>query len=208
MLFRAIITLALTLSLAGAAVAEELQGFYAGVKFIDSYQTQWGGGHAEGSGSQNTVGAGFLVGMDFFKQSETPIRTELEFAMRTTYKSESEIDFVNYNSKLEYNLHTLMGSAFYDFHNESIVTPYLGAGIGAGFVSGNYKINGTNRQIDDTVLAWHASAGLGIALNDTITADLGYRYLGTSNVSTQVFGNDVETDISAHEFSLGLRFGF
>ncbi len=208
MLFRTIIAVTMFVSLTGAALAENFDGLYGGFKFIDSYQTQWGGGRADGSGSQNTVGMGFMIGMDFYKQSETPIRTELEFAMRTMYESEGHLDFVGYKSKLEYNIHTLMGSAYYDFHNESIVTPYLGAGIGAGFVTGSYEINGNDRKIDDTVLAWHASAGLGVALTDSVTADLGYRYLGTSNTTSHFWGNDVETDISAHEFSLGVRFGF
>ncbi len=208
MLFRFICTAALVLSLTGTAMAQDLSGLYGGVKFLDSYQTQWGGGSANGSGSQNTVGVGFIVGMDFYKQSETPIRTEIEFAMRTMYEGEGQLAFVNYKSHIEYNIHTLMGSAFYDFHNESIVTPYLGAGIGAGFVTGSYEINNNNRKIDDTVLAWHASAGLGVALTDSVSADLGYRYLGTSNVTSHFWGNEVETDISAHEFSIGLRFGF
>ncbi len=213
MLFRAIITLALTLSLATPALAE-LSGVYGGIKFIDSYQTQWGGGSLQGTDSQNTVGLGFMLGYDLYATSDMPVRAELEYSFRSNFKSEGNTNFsgTRVQNHMDYNLHTLLANAYYDFYNESAFTPYVGAGIGIAFLDGQADLSfGGNRysnEIDDTLFAWHVGAGVGVAINDYVTADLGYRYLGTSTAYGEVGGNEVKTDISAHEFSVGVRFGF
>ncbi len=213
MLKRGILALALTLALAVPASAE-LAGVYAGIKFIDSYQTQWGGGLTNGTVSQNTVGLGLLVGYDFYAQSDIPVRAELEYAFRSSFSSENSSGVgSNYvNTEMNTNMHTVLASAYYDFYNESIFTPYVGVGMGLAFVGGyqELSVNGVNygEHLDDTLFAWHAGAGVGIAVTDNVTADLGYRYLGTSTMHSEVAGNDISTDLSAHEFSVGVRFGF
>ncbi len=213
MLLRSFLALVLTLTLAAPASAE-VTGVYAGVKLFDSYQTQWGGGLTSGTASQNTVGLGFMLGYDFYSQSDMPIRAELEYAFRSQFTSEGSTgigtDYVN--SEMQMNMHTLLASAYYDFYNESIFTPYVGAGIGMAFLDGHHELsfNGTSygEHFSDTVFAWHAGAGVGIAVTDSVTADLGYRYLGTGTAHSEVAGSDVSTDLSAHEFSVGVRFGF
>ncbi len=213
MFLRIILTLTLTLSLAAPAFAE-FTGVYGGVKFIDSYQTQWGGGRLDGTESQNTVGLGFFLGYDFFANSDTPVRAEIEYSFRSQFKNEGNyhVGGSTVTNKMESNMHTLLASAYYDFYNESIFTPYIGAGLGMAFIDGHTELNvgGTHysEQMDDTVFAWHAGAGVGIALNERITADLGYRYLGTSTVNAEIAGGDISTDLSSHEFSVGIRFGF
>ncbi len=212
MLFRAIITLALTLSLAVPALAST--GMYGGIKFIDSYQTQWGGGSMSGTDSQNTVGLGFMAGYDFYATSDMPVRAEIEYSFRSNFKSEGNMNFgsVNVQNHLDYNLHTVLANVYYDFYNESAFTPYVGGGIGIAFLDGHAEVNHGGRQysseIDDTLFAWHVGAGVGVAINEYVTADLGYRYLGTSTAHGEIGGNEVKTDISAHEFSVGVRFGF
>ncbi len=213
MFIRALLTLALTLTLATPALAE-LTGVYGGIKFIDSYQTQWGGGRMDGTDSQNTVGMGFMVGYDFYARSETPVRVEVEYAFRSNFKGESNMSYGSNHvkSSLDYNMHTLMANAYYDFYNESIFTPYVGGGIGMAFLDGQIDMEFDGRQysndMDDTLFAWHVGGGVGVAVTENVTADLGYRYLGTSTAYGEVGGNEVKTDISAHEFSIGVRFGF
>ncbi len=213
MFSRIIITLALTLSLATPAFAE-FTGIYAGGKFIDSYQTQWGGGRLDGTTSQNTIGLGFFVGYDFYANSDTPVRAELEYAFRSEFKNEGNyrVGTSVVNNKMDSNMHTLLANAYYDFYNESIFTPYIGVGIGMAFIDGHNELNvggvHYSEEVDDTVFAWQAGAGVGVAITDRVTADLGYRYLGTSTVNSEIAGGDVKTDLSSHEFSVGIRFGF
>ncbi len=91
------LTLALVLGLA-LPVSAETSGVYAGLKFIDSIQSTGdmskdrvdveGFGFGIGSHSQNTVGGGIFVGYDFYPQHQVPIRTEIEYAIRSEmYKS-------------------------------------------------------------------------------------------------------------------------
>jgi opacity protein-like surface antigen len=75
-----------------------------------------------------------------------------------------------------------MANGFFDFHNQSIMTPYIGGGVGfaslhlSDTTSGNVIVYGA---ADDTVFAWQAGAGVEIALNRQVSLDLGYRYFGT-----------------------------
>ena len=209
MFLRSLFTLILTVAMISPAFAEG-SGVYGGIKFIDSYQTNWGGGRYDGTESQNSVGLGAFIGYDMYASSDTPIRVDIEYAFRSAFKGESNETFAGQHiqTKLEYNLHTLLANAYYDFHNDSIFTPYVGGGLGIGMVDGYAELNGNGNQANDTVFAWQVGGGVGVALTDALTADLGYRYLGTSTVHSEVDNNKFKTDISSHEFSVGIRFGF
>ncbi len=214
MLKRLCMSLALIMLIAAPASAQSVGG-YASVKFLDSYQTHWGGGILSSSHSQNTVGAAFALGYDFFVNSDFPVRAEVEYAVRTDFNSDKDVRFGgdNWNSDLRYNVQTLLANFYYDFYNESEFTPYVSGGIGAAFVTGKIGFtrnngNETSRSIHDTNFAWAVGGGVGYMLTDAVTADLGYRYMNVGTSRTQMQDNDLDITGSAHEFTLGLRFGF
>jgi len=108
----------------------------------------------------------------------------------------------------------MMCNAFFDLHNSSPITPYLGGGIGFAtmylsdtFVPGDpvpiYQAD------NDTVFAYQAGGGLDIALNRRISLDLSYRYFATTKAK---FGSnsDVTTDLTfrSHNTAVGLRVKF
>lgn len=111
----------------------------------------------------------------------------------------------------------MMFNGFFDLHNPSRVTPYLGGGIGfaALYLSNTTGIDRDGIRIplylsdDDTVFAYQAGAGLDIALNRQLSLDLGYRYFGTSKAT---FGanKDITTDLSfeSHNAAVGLRLKY
>ncbi len=206
---RLFLTMLLSLALAAPAAAE-INGIYAGGKFIYGYQTSWGSNVFSTSHSDSVLGAAGFVGYDFYKQSDTPIRTEIEYAFRgNLYNSDAG---PGYTSDTHYDMQTLLVNFYYDFYNESDFTPYVGAGIGAAFITGEYNYNiGGNKlkgELDDTVLAWNVGAGVGYAINEQVTADLGYRYLSTSDSNKEKAGYNLQTSTSSHEVSLGVRFSF
>ncbi len=213
MVYRLCIFWVMILFMVTPAYAESFGG-YASVKFIDSYQTHWGGGILSNSHSQNTIGGAFALGYDFYMNSDAPIRAEVEYAIRTDFNDESTFNFGNvaWNSDVKYNVQTLLMNVYYDFYNETNFTPYISGGAGAAFVSGRVAFLQGNdditRSLDGTVFAWTVGGGVGYLLSDTVTADLGYRYLSLGTSSAEVRGNEVDVTGSAHEFSLGLRFGF
>ena len=88
---------------------------------------------------------------------------------------------------------TLLGNAYLDFANDTMFTPYVGAGVGYGWV------NGSGLARDRDGLALGLAAGVGIDLTTNLTVDVGYRF------------RDIMTsgaDTKEHQAMLGLRFKF
>jgi opacity protein-like surface antigen len=71
-----------------------------------------------------------------------------------------------------------MANAWVDLATESIVSVYVGGGI--GFM--NIKLSNATLSVNDSVFAWQIGAGLGFALTKQLTLDLGYRLLVTSDL--------------------------
>ena len=89
----------------------------------------------------------------------------------------------------ESSLTTVLGNVYFDIPLETILTPYLGAGVGYGWVdsSGN----------DDNGAAFALMAGVEVNLTDKLSADVGYRY-------RQILSEEVYD----HQALVGLRYGF
>lgn len=110
----------------------------------------------------------------------------------------------------------MMFNAFFDLHNSSPVTPYLGGGIGfaAMHLSDTFGTLNNSRIIlyeedDDSVFAYQVGAGLEVALNPRLSLDFGYRYFATTKAR---FGTnlDIATDLKfeSHNTAVGLRVKF
>ncbi len=193
-------------------------GVYVGIKFIDSIQGHWAGvdGYDDAGGWQNTVGGGIFVGYDFYHKFDVPVRAELEYALRSDWTGDDNYyvgtDRVNLDTKV--NVQTLLFNVYYDFRNSSDFTPYVGAGIGMAFARGfasadRYTAAGAyvahaSGEGYSTNFAWQVGAGVAYAITDTVSADLGYRYLGLGHSGDDIIGGFS----GAHEFSLGIRFTF
>ncbi|MBQ7608532.1 MAG: porin family protein [Desulfovibrionaceae bacterium] len=224
-----LLTAVLTLAFAFAAYAGDT-GVYAGIKVMDSYQSTGkisSSGHARhfdtGEHSQNTLGMGFFVGYDFYKRNKTPIRAEIEYALRGTVNTDYDLKHssgVHQSISNEYTLHTIFANAYYDFHNESKFTPYVGGGLGLAIINSKYELEvdtGSRNYSDsfndtNTSLAYNLGLGCSYDFSDALAADLGYRFVGTSYHETdkKLYGSKIGIGMAnyANEFSLGLRFNF
>lgn len=109
-----------------------------------------------------------------------------------------------------------MANAFFDLHNDTRVTPYLGGGIGFAnlHLSDTYATDSAGRfriydEGDDTVFAYQAGAGVEIALNRRYSLDIGYRYFGTDTAKI-----NRESDMwhslkfESHNVAVGFRATF
>jgi hypothetical protein len=92
-------------------------------------------------------------------------------------------------------------------------TPYIGAGVGLGYV--DYDRHGTTPSgVDisdsDMGFAWNAGAGLSIPIFSRGTSmDVGYRYAQTMGLEfTALDGTKSKTDIGGHEVTFSLRQRF
>jgi opacity protein-like surface antigen len=88
---------------------------------------------------------------------------------------------------------TVLGNLYFDWANESMFTPYIGAGVGYGWV------NGSGLASDDDGIAVGAAAGVAIDLTNNISLDTGYRYR-----NIDVSGDNVQE----HQATVGFRFKF
>jgi opacity protein-like surface antigen len=84
---------------------------------------------------------------------------------------------------------TVLGNVYFDIPTETILTPYLGAGIGYGWAETDLN--------DDDGVAFGLMAGVEVNLTDNLSADVGYRY-------RQILSEDVYD----HQALAGLRFSF
>ena len=123
--------------------------------------------------------------------------------------------------KAQWNLQTLFLNAYWDFHNDTPFTPYIGAGIGLAFLNTEYELElrtQGGQSISDsagetnTVFAWNAGVGCSYAITDNISADLAYRFVGLSYTEIDKTLGGVKSNVGispyANEFSLGIRFTF
>ena len=87
---------------------------------------------------------------------------------------------------------TVLGNLYYDFDSYSAFTPYVGAGVGYGWV---------NRDIysDRSGLAAGLAAGVAVDLGHNFDLDIGYRFRDTLIKGS----NPME-----HQVTAGIRFSF
>lgn len=93
----------------------------------------------------------------------------------------------------EISTSVLLGNLYYDFANDSMFTPYVGAGAGYGWVEGSGVI------VDDSGFAFGAAAGISVDLTNNIAIDTGYRFR-----DIMISGSDTKE----HQVMTGLRFSF
>ncbi len=215
---RFFLALVLACAIALPGVSNAATGMYLAPKFLMTVQNTGTldrsrnfGGFGMDSYSQFTLGGALAAGYDFWPQNMFPLRVEVEFALR----GNSEVGWSGpggFYSDGTFNSTTLLANVYYDFHNSTNFTPYVGAGIGMAF---NYMgidvgYEDVSRSFDDwnTNLAWQVGAGVAYSFNENVAVDVAYRYLdlGYTEVSTR-YGS-VGIRPYNHEIMLGLRFGF
>jgi len=84
------------------------------------------------------------------------------------------------------------------------VRPYVGAGVGFG--TAKYSLAGESE--DDMGLAWQVKAGVVIPSSETLSWDIGYRFVSLPGFDVRDGGDSVEADASAHIVSVGARITF
>jgi OmpA-OmpF porin, OOP family len=92
----------------------------------------------------------------------------------------------------------IMANLLYDFMPGSVITPYIGAGAGVGFVD-------SNQSLGSTVFAYQGIIGLSWIVDTNFRVNLDGRYYGTSNPS--VNGQTWTNNNFSVMLGLQLKFG-
>ena len=92
----------------------------------------------------------------------------------------------------------IMANLLYDFMPASVITPYIGAGAGVGFVD-------SNQSLGSTVFAYQGIIGLGWNVDTNFRVNLDGRYYGTSNPT--INGTSWTNNNFSVMLGLQLKFG-
>ena len=145
-------------------------------------------GHS-GSGWDSAVGigGGLAVGYDFWEKLTIPFRLEAEYMIRST--AHMEAGSKSFRSKAP---QTMFANLYFDFHNETDFTPYVGGGVGAAFVG------------PENNFAWNIGGGVSYDISENWKASLGYRFVSFGKTEN----NHCKGLLYGHEALLGIRYTF
>lgn len=105
----------------------------------------------------------------------------------------------------------VMGNIWYDFDMGNGWKPYLGGGIGWGYIKlNNLNVNNTPMADDSTnVFAYQVGGGIGYALAPQTTVSVDYRFFGTSTPTLHlVDGTSFDSQYRTNNVGLSLRYRF
>ena len=180
------------------------------------------------SSEKNVFGGGVALGYNFDPILNCPVRVEVEYLAFGNKQSEKSRrfdsgDILNYSHRI--GVQSLMFNAYWDIKTGTRWTPYLGAGLGMGFLSmktTNHGYDATGAQNlalstgygDRTRFAWNVGAGVAFTVNERLAFDLGYRYAdyGRAESKTAVSAGGYtlkgKSDVTMHQFLLSARISF
>ena len=171
----------------------------------------------EGTGKRDSwIGGGLAIGADLYDRYNLPMRIEFEadlpksatiYGTPLSFSAPDTPDEIpgirslsSANNNSEYRSHSAFINMYYDFHNGTRFTPYVGAGVGLSFVktygyagvtvrSVTMSQSGVRASLGDTAdwndgvrerhFAWNAGAGMSYKLTDDIDIDVSYRHVNT-----------------------------
>jgi len=226
--FITITVLAMTLLVTQIAQTKEASTYYLTAKaglslmeFDDPYYYSTIGGDTtwryDSSGDDNVCGGGFGLGYYFSNN----LRAEIEYFYRAQFGYNQRTNDNLFNASQELKTQTLMAQIFYDFKNNTSLTPYVFAGAGVAHHKAEasaqltfapyYSYKGSN---DSTEFAWDIGVGISYAVNDRIDIDFMYRYLSMGEVeweNNRTDGGDPAGgtgEMIANEFLFAVRYSF
>lgn len=190
-----------------------------------------------GNDTDDAFGGSFAIGYDFNKQYDIPVRTELEYSLFSKVKAEKHYPLSQFiegemlTDDQTYKIQSLFLNLYWDIENSSRFTPYIGGGIGVGFIktgfgrhhynidlsSPGYEEEDRYRDLGkrtETNFIWNLGVGVGYEINDNWVVDLGYRFVNLGSVTTATYVTPdsfttTKTDhLYQHQFSLGIRYTF
>ena len=159
------------------------------------------------------VPVGAAIGYNWRKHGMS-LRTEFEYLNRSNFGYMSNPAFTNSGSPISLSSkiisQTLFANAFYDFHNATLFTPFVGGGIGAAINKSTMALNTDTVETVDTRFAWHVGTGVAVTVTEIMLLELSYRYTDLGGAVWATGGGFELTTNSLHanEFLFAARLQF
>ncbi len=223
-LFRTVVAAAALLA-GGSAFAGESYGPYLGGYGVfvmpDSVDVD---GDADGDGVKddakatfdNGWGVGAIAGYDYgaFRfEAEVGYRmfdgAKIKDLVLGASNGNPPVALGSFDLTSEFGLLTVMANVLYEFENDSRFTPYVGVGLGAGWMFIDTPNSGSAGSLgiadgEDVGFAYQGIAGAKVAITDELAGFIDYRYLGTADIQV----NEFKTSYATHNVVAGLTYTF
>jgi outer membrane immunogenic protein len=147
---------------------------------------------------KNGVGLSLAVG------SETDdIRYEGEFSYRANDMDTMACDNCGPSIPVsgEVTAMSLMGNIYKDKRKNSVVTEFIGVGLGFSKLDVDSPDLGS---ADDTVFAYQLILGAAFRVNESTKIDVSYRYFATADADF----DGIDAEYATHNLMIGARFSF
>jgi len=163
--------------------------------------------------STGKVDYGFSSGGDLAAGYETgPVRGELELGYHALGIKDVTVGAGAKTSATgDMKIPTLMANAYYDLHNSTRFTPYIGGGLGMAHLEFPTGLGYGNTSGTDNRFAYQGMLGVSYSPESLPATDwsLGYRYLGTSAPQfTSATGHISADSLKTNSVELGFRYHF
>lgn len=182
-----------------------------------------------GDGAIYSLGIGYKFSPDIRFEARLATR---EGSFTETRDGTGSREGDNYKLDGEIESTTLTLEAFYDFHNDTIFTPYIKAGVGVADNSYSARLGGRGidgladlgfitldsngyyseyKDDDSTEFTWNIGAGVSVDINERVEVYAEYQYADLGDVATTLdaFTDGFRIDgATANEFTLGLSVAF
>ncbi|MCA3554171.1 outer membrane beta-barrel protein [Aestuariivirga sp.] len=112
----------------------------------------------------------------------------LGYKFNENLRTDARVDYAGVGSD-NHEFGSVLGNVYFDIPTNSIVTPYVGAGLGYGWSD--------DRGDNESGVTYALMAGVEVNLTDNLSADVGYR-----------FRQIIDSDTYANEALVGLRYSF
>lgn len=126
--------------------------------------------------TENNADSVFLLGGGVGYRFNENLRTDLR------------VDYAGVGND-HHDFGSVLGNVYFDIPTGSVITPYLGAGIGYGWSD--------DKGDDESGVTYALMAGVEVNITDNLSADVGYR-----------FRQIIDSETYANEALVGLRYGF
>ena len=159
-------------------------------------------GTLQALGTELSFDTGFNINGAFGYEYDSGLRVEGELAYRANDFDEVIIGAFGLSAPIEGDIEvfSIMLNGFYDIPLGGSWIPYIGGGIGVGFVRSDLSTFGIET---DPVFAYQVGAGIGYEITPSIIVALDYRFFATTDPE---FNTGIEAEYSSHNVGLNLRF--
>jgi len=164
------------------------------------------------------VPVGAAIGYNWRKHGVS-LRTEFEYLNRAGFGYTSNPVLTSPGNQIgltsKIGSQTLFANVFYDFHNATLFTPFVGGGIGAAINKSTMTLSAiglptSTFQAIDTRFAWNIGAGIAANVTEILLLELSYRY---TDLGGAIWSNGgpfelTTNSLRANEFLLAARLQF